>query len=125
LLESIAYFARRLKIYTRIPPTPELDAIVVRIIVELISTLALVTKKLARRRQRESVLSLLTCYLTHRDAVKLVYNFFAAKDIKEARQRLDKRTQEDNQYIDALALERVDGPTEKLTEGEQTHSVCN
>jgi hypothetical protein len=125
LLESIEYFVGRLKIYTRISPTPELDKIIVKLIVELISTLALVTKKLARRRLRESAFSLLTCYLTRCDAVKRVFNFFAVKDIKEARQRLEKRMHEENRYIDALTLGRVDGLEKKLTEGEQMHSACN
>ena len=56
LLESIEQFASRLDIYTRIPPTPATDEIVVKILVELISTLALVTEELKQRRSSESVL---------------------------------------------------------------------
>ena len=123
LLESIAHFAGRLKIYTRIPPTPELDAIVVRIIVELISTLALVTKKLTQRRQRELVSSLLTCYLTQCDAVKWVSNFFAAKDITEARQRLDKLRQEDILYLDNFTFGPIDSLEKNITKGERMHSA--
>jgi hypothetical protein len=59
--------------------------------------------------------------LTQWDAVKRVFNFFAVKDIEEARKRLDKRMQEESRYIDALTLGRVDGLEKKLTEGEQTH----
>jgi len=125
LLESIEDFVGRLKIYTRISPTLELDIVVVKLIVELISTLALVTKKLARRRLRESAFSLLTCYLTQWDAVKRVFNFFAVKDIKEARQRLDKRMQEENRYFVAFTAGGVDDLKRMLTEGEQTYSVCN
>ena len=43
LLESIEHFVNRLDIYTRIPPTPAMDEIVVKILVELISTLGLVS----------------------------------------------------------------------------------
>jgi len=57
LLESIEHFLNRLNIYTRIPPTPAMDEIVVKILVELISTLALVTEELKQRRSSESVLA--------------------------------------------------------------------
>ncbi len=42
LLESIDRFLNRLDIYTRIPPTPEMDEMVMA---ELLSTLALATKE--------------------------------------------------------------------------------
>ncbi len=57
LLESIEHFLNRLNIYTRIPPTPVMDEMVVKILVELISTLALVTEKLKQERSSESVLA--------------------------------------------------------------------
>jgi hypothetical protein len=46
LLESIEHFLRRLDIYTKIPPTPAMTEIVVKIMVELLSTLALATKQI-------------------------------------------------------------------------------
>ena len=57
LLESIEHFLNRLNIYTRIPPMPAVDEIVVKILVELISTLALVTDELKQRRSSEYVLT--------------------------------------------------------------------
>ena len=54
LLESIEHFVNHLNIYTRIPPTPAMDEIVVKILVELISTLTLVTEELKQRRSSES-----------------------------------------------------------------------
>ena len=56
LLQSIEQFLNRLNIYARIPPTPAMDEMMVRILVELISTLALVTEELKQRRSRESEL---------------------------------------------------------------------
>jgi len=61
--------------------------IVVKLMVELISTLALVTRNLKKRRLRESSL---ICYFTQRDAVKWANNFFGVKDINTAHQRLDR-----------------------------------
>ena len=50
LLESIKHFFSRLRIYTQIPPTPAMDEIVVKIMAELLSALALATKELKQGR---------------------------------------------------------------------------
>jgi hypothetical protein len=57
LVESIDHFLMRVGIYTRIPPTPEMHEMVFNIIVEILSTLALVTKELRQGRSSESLLS--------------------------------------------------------------------
>ena len=62
LLESIEHFLNRLDIYTRIPPTPAMDEIVVKIMVELLSTLALATKELKKGRSSEFLLFDLLLY---------------------------------------------------------------
>jgi hypothetical protein len=62
LLESIEHFVDRLIVYTAISPTPAIDKIVIDLIVGLISTLALVTRKLNQRRSREFSLADLLPY---------------------------------------------------------------
>ena len=57
LLELIEHFVSRLYIYTRIPPTPAMGEMAVKIFAELISTLALATEELKQRRPREYVLA--------------------------------------------------------------------
>ena len=57
LLESVEHFLKRLDIYTKVPPTPALTEIVVKIIVELLSTLALVTKQIRQGRPSEFVIT--------------------------------------------------------------------
>ena len=54
LLESIDHFLKRLDIYTKVPPTPAMTEIVVKIMVELLSTLALATKHIRQGRPSES-----------------------------------------------------------------------
>jgi len=67
MLESIERFINRLRMYTETShPMPVLDEIVVNLMVELISTLALVTRKLKRRRSRESFLDDISLYSTRR-----------------------------------------------------------
>ena len=56
LLESIEQFLNRLNNYTLIPATSAIDEIVVKILVELIPILALVTEELKQRRSSEFVL---------------------------------------------------------------------
>ncbi len=58
LFEVIEHFLRRLDIYTTIPPTIAMTAItstVVKILVELLSVLALATKQLKQGKLSESV----------------------------------------------------------------------
>jgi hypothetical protein len=54
LLESIENFLSRLNIYTKIPPTPIMTEIIVKIIVELLSALAVTTKQIKQGRPSKS-----------------------------------------------------------------------
>jgi hypothetical protein len=131
LLGSIEHFVDRLNIYTRIPPTPALDKIVVKSIVELISTLAWVTRKLEKRRLREYFSSLtFVLQVSKRYAVKFIKTFFTTKDIKGARQRLDRLRQEEGVANTAQILEVVMAHTsgqaenmKKSIDGTQTPSL--
>ncbi len=55
LLESIEHFIYRLEIYTKVPPTVAMTEMVVKILVELLSTLALVTKQVKQGTSSEFV----------------------------------------------------------------------
>ena len=54
LLESIEHFLNRLEIYTKIPPTVAMTEMIVKILVELLSTLALATKQIKQGKSSES-----------------------------------------------------------------------
>ena len=57
-LESIEQFLNRLDIYIKFPPTVPTTAmgeIIVKIMVELLSTIALVTRQIKQNRPRESL----------------------------------------------------------------------
>ena len=67
MLESIENFITRLSLYVEMPhSTPALEKTVVKLMVELISTLALVTRKLEKRRSRESSLTNMFLYSARR-----------------------------------------------------------
>ena len=64
LLESVEHFLNRLDIYTKIPPTVSMIEMIVKILVELLSILALATKQLQQGKLSESVLGEILYYLT-------------------------------------------------------------
>jgi hypothetical protein len=64
LLESVEHFMNRLDIYTKIPPTVSMTEIVIKILVELLSILALATKQLQQGKLSESLLLDILYYLT-------------------------------------------------------------
>jgi hypothetical protein len=58
LFENFENFSSRLSIYAEIPATPALTNVLVKIVVELISTLALATKQVKQGRFSEFVLAI-------------------------------------------------------------------
>jgi hypothetical protein len=64
LLESVEHFLNRLDIYTKIPPMVSMTEMIIKILVELLSILALATKQLQQGKLSESVLSEILYRLT-------------------------------------------------------------
>ena len=58
LLECIEHFLNRLDIYTKIPPTVSMTEIIIKILVELLSVLALATKQIQQGKLSEFMLGL-------------------------------------------------------------------
>jgi hypothetical protein len=50
LFECLGNFLKRLEIYTTIPPTPMMTIIIIKIMVELLSVLAVATKQISQGR---------------------------------------------------------------------------
>ena len=57
LFECLGNFLKRLEIYTAIPPTPMMTNIIVKILVELLSVLAVATKQIKQGRLSEFTLT--------------------------------------------------------------------
>jgi hypothetical protein len=97
--------------------------IVVKILVELLSTLALATKQIKQGKSSESVFGDVLYYLTQCDAEKLFKKLFGDKDIEAVVQRLDRLTQDEAQMTAAQTLEVVYGLIQNMKvvmDGEQT-----
>jgi hypothetical protein len=58
LLNSIEHFLNRLDIYTKVPPSVGVTEMIVKILVELLSILALATKQIRQGKSSESGVSL-------------------------------------------------------------------
>jgi len=97
LLESLEHFMGRLDIYTRIPSTGAMTEIVVKIMVELISTLALVTKQIKEKRP-----------------MKLVKKLLGENEVEAVLQRLDRLTLDEARTTAAQTLEVVYGLVQNM-----------
>ena len=64
LFETIEHFLNRLDVYTSITPTVPMTEMVVKILVELLSTLALATKQIKEGKSSESIFGETLYYLT-------------------------------------------------------------
>jgi hypothetical protein len=108
LLESIEHFLGRLDIYIQIPPSLAMDEMIVKIMVELISTLAVVTKELKQGRTSESALAgMLPLFSAF--AVKFVKKAFGEKDVEAVLHNLDRLTHDEARAAAAQTLEVVHG----------------
>ncbi|KAN0113681.1 hypothetical protein V8E52_007480 [Russula decolorans] len=92
LLESMESFLNRLDIYTKVPPTPAMTEIIVKIMVELLSTLALATNQIRQGRPK-----------------KFVKKLFGENGVNAVLQRLDRLTQDEARTTAAKTLEVVYG----------------
>jgi hypothetical protein len=94
--------------------------ILVKIIVELLSTLGVATKQMTQTRPSELALFLMH-NLTHLDKVKFMKKLFGENDIEVVLRRLDRLTQDEARVTAAQTLEVVYGlvqNTEALMDGE-------
>jgi hypothetical protein len=127
LLESIEQFLGRLDIYTKVTPTGAMDEIIVKIMAELLSTLALVTKQIKQKRASEPFLPICYEYSTGFNAVKLVKRLLGGNDVEAVLSRLDRLTQDEARMTAVQTLEVVYGLVQNMRvvmDGEQAHSSC-
>ena len=76
LLESIGHILHRLDIYTKIPSTVAMTEMVVKILADLLSSLALVTKQIKQGKASESVFGEVLYYVTQYNTEKNLLKSF-------------------------------------------------
>ena len=127
LFEHLGSFVKRLDIYTKIDLTPIMTDIIAKIMVQLLSVLALATKQIAQKRFSKSAvthtLSVAQC-TTEKFAKKLL----GETEIEAVLQRLDRLTQEEARITVAQTLGVVHGLVSNvkiIMEGAQCLDNCS
>jgi hypothetical protein len=106
LFERVGNFLKRLHIYTEIPFTPAMTYIIVQIMVEVLSVLALATKEIKRGRFSEPHF-LPTCVISGHSTEKFVKKLLGESKIESVLQRLAQLTDEEARMAAALCLRDV------------------
>jgi hypothetical protein len=101
-------FLKRLEIYTTIPPTPTMTDIIINIMVELLSVLALATKQISQGRFSKYAV---TCALrvAHCALEKFAKKLLGDSEIEVVLQRMDRLTQDESRMTVAQTLGVVHG----------------
>jgi len=102
--------------------------ILVKILVELLSTLALATKEVSQGKPSQSIFIVVLNYLIQYNTEKLVKKLFGEKDIEAVLQRLNRLTQDEAKLAAAQILEVVHGLVQNMrmvTDGEQIYQACH
>ena len=114
LFECIGNFLSRLDIYTKIPPTAAMTDVVVKIIVELISTLALATKQVKQGRPSECQCVLVDASLYSRRRRETSKEAFGRERGRGRTSALDRLTQDEARMTAAPTLEVVYGLVQNM-----------
>ena len=97
------YFFKRLEAYIKVRPTEAMIDIIVKIMVEVISILGIVTKEIRQgRTSMRFPIDIFPRVYLHTE--KYLKKLFGRKDVEDALQRLDKLTQEEARMAAAEAL---------------------
>jgi archaellum component FlaC len=121
LFGRMEYFFKRLEAYIEVRPTEVMTDIIVKIMVEVLSILGIVTKEIGQGRM--SMSSFVTiCERSDLRAEKYLKKLIGRKDIEDALHRLDQLTQEEARMaaIEALKITRgIDHKVEGVDERVQ------
>ena len=108
LFECLGNFLERLEIYTTIQPTPVMTNIIINIMVELLSVLALATKQVNQGRFSKCTVSYILS-VAQRATEKFAKQLLGNSEIQSILQRLDRLTQDEARMIVAQTLGVVHG----------------
>ena len=110
----------RLETYVGLPPTKEMTDTIVKVMVEVLLVLALVTKEIKQGKLSESILDDRSFLLTGCSAGRFLKKVAGRSEIEDALRRLDKLTQEEHRMATAQDLRgthRVDDKIHVVIDG--------
>jgi hypothetical protein len=110
IFESVGHFLQRIQIYAEIPFTPLIMNVIVKIMVEVLSVLALSTKQIKQGRLSKSFVSH-EPPSTELAIEKFIKRLIGQGDrkIEDTLRRLDRLTQEEARMVATQTLELVHG----------------
>ena len=94
LFECLGNFLKRLEIYTTIPPTPIMTDIIIKVMVQLLSVLALATKQIKQGRFSECAITY-KLPVAQRATEKFAKKLLGDSEIEKVLQRLDRLTEDE------------------------------
>ena len=109
LFESFESFLRRLDIYTKIPSTTAITEIIIKILIELLSTISLAIQQAKQGRLSEPHPLRYNALVTPCDAEKFGKKLFGENYVEAAMERLDRLTRDEAQTTATQTLELVYG----------------
>ena len=124
-------FLKRLEIYTTIPPTPILAEVIVKIMVELLSVLALASKQIKQGRFSKCTVANIYIYklsVTQYTSEKFTKKLLGESEIEAVLQRLDRLTQDEARITVAQTLGVVHslvGNVKTVLEGARSCMICS
>ena len=113
LFECLGNFLKRLEIYTTIPPTPIMTDIIIKIMVQLLSVLALATKQIKQGRFSKYPVTY-PILVTQRAAEKFAKKLLGDSEVEAVVQRLDRLTQEEARMATTQTLGVVHGLVDNM-----------
>jgi hypothetical protein len=122
LFERIESFFKRLESYTEVKPSEDMTDMMVKILVEVLSVLAIVTAEIKQKRRSQFISSDFGSSLKV-FVEKFLKKLLGRNDVEDALKRLDKLTQEEARMAMAETLKitrGVDGNVKVLMDGAQT-----
>ncbi|KAH9952520.1 hypothetical protein BC827DRAFT_1387573, partial [Russula dissimulans] len=115
IFERIEGFFKRLESYTELPPSDAMTDMMVKILAEVLSILAITTMEIQQRRRSELVITISFLLSTDIPLEKYINKLLGRNDVEDALKRLDKFTQEEARMATAELLKltrRVDNNVE-------------
>jgi hypothetical protein len=108
LFECVGNFLNRLRIHTEIPFNTTMTGIIVKILVEVLSVLALATKQIKQGRFSKWLVPYISLIAEH-ETEKFAKKLLGESEIESVLQRLDRLTQDEARMTAAQTLEVVHG----------------
>ena len=128
LFECVANFLGRLRIYSEIPSTPAMSDMLIKIMVEVLSVLALATKQIKQGRFSTPLVGhILLSLITNLCAEKFAKKLLGESDIDAVLQRLNRLTDDEARMTVAQTLQVVYGLVSNMgvvMNGMQALLVC-